>query len=219
MARGCGAGVRIPAPPGRSGAARRTACGSPADRGCGVLRRLHPVAAPGGLALGAPLVAPRPRAASPAARVPTALRAARPSDRAQPRAPAAAARTARHPGRPGGGAARRRWRRQIDLRRGTCALARPPRSLTTLLVGGLLKARRALGPTDGTSVLDLLRHVCTARDRYRLFARARRCADAGGIALCERYPVAQNRLLVGPEIPQLYRRGRDRRRASSLARR
>ncbi len=101
----------------------------------------------------------------------------------------------------------------------TAHLGRPPRSLTTLLVGGLLKARRALGPTDGTSVLDLLRHVCTARDRYRLFARARRCADAGGIALCERYPVAQNRLLVGPEIPQLYKRGRDRRRASSLARR
>src|SRR3989442_1403736 len=100
MARGCGTGVRIPAPPGRSGTARRTAYGSPADRGCGVLRRLHAVAAPRGLALGAPLVAPRPRAASPAARVPPALRAVRPSDRAQPRAPAAAARTAPHPGRP-----------------------------------------------------------------------------------------------------------------------
>src|SRR4051812_29580169 len=101
----------------------------------------------------------------------------------------------------------------------TAHLGRPPRSLTTLLVGGLLKARRKLGRTDGTSVLDLLRHVCTARDRYRLFARARRFADAGGVALCERYPVAQNRKLVGPEIPQLYRRGRGKRRPSSLARR
>ncbi len=100
----------------------------------------------------------------------------------------------------------------------TAHLGRPPRSLTTLLVGGLRKARRALGGTDATGVLDLLRHVCTARDRYRLFARARRFADAGGIALCERYPVAQNRKLVGPEIPQLFKRGRIRRRASSLAR-
>jgi len=101
----------------------------------------------------------------------------------------------------------------------TAHLGRPPRSLTTLLVGGLLKARRALGGTDGTSVLDLLRHVCTARDRYRLFARARRFADAGGIALCERYPVAQNRLLVGPEISRLFKRGRGTRRASALVRR
>lgn len=85
----------------------------------------------------------------------------------------------------------------------TAHLGRPPRSFTTFLVGGLLKVRRALGRTDGTTFLDLLRHVCTARDRYRLFLRARRFAEAGGIALCERYPVPQNRLLVGPEIPRL----------------
>jgi len=101
----------------------------------------------------------------------------------------------------------------------TAHLGRPPRSVTTLVVGGLLKARRALRRTDGTSLLDLLRHVCTARDRYRLFVRARRFADAGGIALCERYPVPQNRLLVGPEIPRLYKRGRNARRPSPLARR
>jgi thymidylate kinase len=87
----------------------------------------------------------------------------------------------------------------------TAHLGRPPRSLTTLAVGGLLKVRRAFG-SDGTSFLDLLRHVCTARDRYRLFTKARRFADAGGVALCERYPVPQNRLLVGPEIPRLLER-------------
>jgi len=87
----------------------------------------------------------------------------------------------------------------------TAHLGRPPRSLTTLAVGALLKLRRALG-SDGTSLLDLLRHVCTARDRHRLFTKARRFADAGGVALCERYPVAQNRLLVGPEIPRLLER-------------
>ena len=108
----------------------------------------------------------------------------------------------------------RRWLGvQFDVM--TAHLGRPPRSRTTLVVGGLLKVRRALGRSDGTSLFDLLRHVCTARDRYRLFVRARRFADAGGIALCERYPVPQNRLLVGPEIPRLL----DGKRPSWLARR
>jgi thymidylate kinase len=97
----------------------------------------------------------------------------------------------------------------------TAHLGRPPRSLTTLAVGALLKVRRVFGK-GGTSWLDLLRHVCTARDRYRLFTKARRFAEAGGIALCERYPVAQNRLLVGPEIPRLLER---RATSSAIARR
>jgi len=62
---------------------------------------------------------------------------------------------------------------------------------------------------DGAGFLDLLRHVCTARDRYRLFTKARRFAAAGGIALCERYPIAENRLLVGPEIGRLLGHGRE----------
>ena len=97
-------------------------------------------------------------------------------------------------------------------------LGRPPRSLTTMLVGGLLKIRRAAGrllgggaAADGgnPSTLELLRLVCTARDRYRLFMKTRRFAAAGGIALCERYPIPQNRLLVGPEIARLLGHGRD----------
>ena len=101
----------------------------------------------------------------------------------------------------------------------TAHLGRPPRSLTTLVIGGLLKVRRALGRalnggadergTGGPGLLELLRLVCTARDRYRLFTTARRFAAAGGIALCERYPTPQNRLLVGPEIPRLLGHGRD----------
>ena len=87
----------------------------------------------------------------------------------------------------------------------TAHLGRPPRSFTTLFVGGLLKVRHVFGGDDAT-IFDLLRHWCTARDRYRLFMKARRFADAGGVALCERYPVAQNRLLVGPEIPRLLER-------------
>jgi hypothetical protein len=101
----------------------------------------------------------------------------------------------------------------------TAHLGRPRRTLTTLVIGGLLKACRALGRAlsgdddeggdGGPGVLELLRLVCTARDRYRLFTSARRFAAAGGIALCERYPVPQNRLLVGPEIPRLLGHGRD----------
>lgn len=94
----------------------------------------------------------------------------------------------------------------------TAHLGRPPRSLTTLVIGGLLRMRRALGPVDpeGTpGLLELLRLVCTARDRYLLFTRMRRFAEAGGVALCERHPVVQNRLLVGPEIGRLIGHGRD----------
>ncbi len=105
----------------------------------------------------------------------------------------------------------------------TAHLGRPPRSFTTLVVGGLLKLRRAIGRALGgsasnggtPSALDLLRLVCTARDRYYLFTRARRAATAGGIALCERYPIPQSRLLVGPEIARLLGHGRD----TTLARR
>src|SRR5207244_11605548 len=45
-----------------------------------------------------------------------------------------------------------------------------------------------------------LRDVCTARDRYLLYLKARRFALAGGLALCERYPVPQNYELAGPRL-------------------
>jgi thymidylate kinase len=87
-------------------------------------------------------------------------------------------------------------------------LGRPPRSLLTLIVGGALKAEQ-LGsrllrrdPLPG-SYIELLRHLCTARDRHRLYERVRRYAVAGGIAICERYPIPQNRALVGPCIGEL----------------
>lgn len=93
----------------------------------------------------------------------------------------------------------------------TAHLGRPPRSVFTLVVGALLKVRNALrrsaardDPDGDPSVfpgyLALLRHVCTARDRYRLYAKVRRFATAGGLVLAERYPIAQNQPLVGPCI-------------------
>lgn len=87
-------------------------------------------------------------------------------------------------------------------------LGNPPRSLLTIAVGGVLKAEQALyrlwgRDSGGASHLELLRHLCTARDRYRLYEKVRRFTARGGIAICERYPVPQNRVLVGPSIPAL----------------
>jgi hypothetical protein len=90
----------------------------------------------------------------------------------------------------------------------TAHLGRPPRSALTLVVGGLLKVADAVGAPaaadgDGTrppGFLSALRDVCTARDRYRLYVKARRFALAGGIALCERYPIPQNAELAGPRL-------------------
>jgi thymidylate kinase len=87
----------------------------------------------------------------------------------------------------------------------TAHLGRPPRSLTTLLVGGLLKLQRTMGVgrRRPTGTLELARLVCTARDRYLLFRSVRRHAAQGGVALCERYPTPHEPLLVGPEITRL----------------
>jgi hypothetical protein len=95
---------------------------------------------------------------------------------------------------------------EFNLMRGH--LGRPPRSLLTVLVGGVFRVGRLLhlaadADEDRERVpgyLAALRDVCTARDRYRLYLRARRFALAGGISLCERYPVPQNPTLSGPRL-------------------
>lgn len=87
-------------------------------------------------------------------------------------------------------------------------LGHPPRSVFTLAVGGALKIEQwliqRLGRQSGAaSHLELLRYVCAARDCYRLYRRVHRFAAAGGVAVCERYPVPQVRAHVGPCIPAL----------------
>jgi hypothetical protein len=99
-----------------------------------------------------------------------------------------------------------RWLgRELDVI--TAHLGRPPRSLFTLAVGALLKVRQRIfgepGGADGRQFpgyVQCLRDVCTARDRYLLYLKARRFALAGGVALCERYPVPQNYELAGPRL-------------------
>lgn len=88
-------------------------------------------------------------------------------------------------------------------------LGRPPRRWLTWAVGGALKAARRLEaarpraePRSLARHLELLRHVCTARDRYHLYRRVRRFVAQGGVALCERYPVPQSHALAGPSAAQ-----------------
>ncbi len=87
-------------------------------------------------------------------------------------------------------------------------LGRPPRSLLTLAVGGMLKAEGALNRLihrrhAGPSNIELLRYVCTARDRHRLYHNVRRFSAAGGVVICERYPVPECFSLAGPTLPEL----------------
>jgi thymidylate kinase len=80
-------------------------------------------------------------------------------------------------------------------------LGKPPKSAATLLVGAARKVCRALGGLGSAGRhLEMLRQVCTARDRYRLYLGAGRTAATGGIAICERFPIEQNYLLAGPVL-------------------
>ncbi len=100
-----------------------------------------------------------------------------------------------------------RWL-QSDFVTMRAQLGNPPRSALTLVVGGALKLERLIrtrlhSKMPATSPLSLLRYLCSARDRYRLYRRVHRFAGAGGIAVCERYPVAEIPSHVGPTIPPL----------------
>lgn len=81
-------------------------------------------------------------------------------------------------------------------------LGLPPRSLATLAVGAALRIARRLAVPQVVDHLDLLRSLCTARDRYRTSRRALRWAARGGVALCERYPIAENWVHAGPSEVQ-----------------
>jgi thymidylate kinase len=96
-------------------------------------------------------------------------------------------------------------------------LGRPPRSLTTLAVGAALKVAQWLH--QGVAAhFELLRCVCTARDRYRLYRRAWRFAARGGVVIAERYPIPANYALCGPSEEQGVQTGLDTRVARLLRR-
>lgn len=90
-------------------------------------------------------------------------------------------------------------------------LGKPRRSALTVALKGPLVAGRAVGlfPSTRTpawesregvtepTVAWLLWHALNARDRRREYARARRVAAAGGIVVCDRYPLPEITLMDG----------------------
>jgi thymidylate kinase len=91
-------------------------------------------------------------------------------------------------------------------------LGRPRKALSSVLVKSALAAAHRLGmfpdlaeptappvdPSKPPSTGWLVWHVLTARNRYRLYRRARRVAANGGLVVCDRFPVPQLRLMDGP---------------------
>ena len=114
----------------------------------------------------------------------------------------------------------------------TVNVAWPRRSLASLAVGGALRASALIAQLLGAEPLEtppwnesarrfpgylaVLRHVCNARDRHRLSLDIHRFAEAGGVALCERYPIPQHPLLDGPRLPELVSTAPSRRLATLL---
>jgi len=86
-------------------------------------------------------------------------------------------------------------------------MGKPPRSAVTFAVDNLLRfnhlieliVRRQRKDEYWTSTetsthlgpLEIMRCVCTARDRFKAYTRVQRFTSNGGIGICDRYPVPQ----------------------------
>jgi adenylate kinase family enzyme len=92
-------------------------------------------------------------------------------------------------------------------------MGKPAWSWTTITIRGVLKIGNLFGfypvesPVRETlkqkSLVSpgypwLLREVCRARDRYWLYAKARRFAVSGGLVILDRFPLPEIRLMDGP---------------------
>lgn len=103
-------------------------------------------------------------------------------------------------------------------------LGKPTWSLTTISVRAILKIGRMIGlyPHLNSSILYsqvskssgfsglypwMLREVCRARDRYLTYVEAKRFAINGGLAICDRYPLSQIKLMDGPAIKHIINSG------------
>jgi hypothetical protein len=98
-------------------------------------------------------------------------------------------------------------------------MGKPPWSLTTILVRGVLKVGRTLrlypferAPLDPHGATDpaafpgypsIIREVCTARDRYRSYVKARKLADRGVLVICDRFPLPGMIVTDGPLVERL----------------
>jgi thymidylate kinase len=98
-------------------------------------------------------------------------------------------------------------------------MGKPRWSLITIIVRGIVKIGRSVGfypfvkegsepSLDTTSPLFpgypwLIREVCTARDRYLDYKRARRFATNGGLVICDRFPLRQIKIMDGPQVERV----------------
>jgi thymidylate kinase len=98
-------------------------------------------------------------------------------------------------------------------------MGKPSWSRMTILIRGAVKIGRSLGlypfVKEGTEPsLDtnspefpgypwLIREVCTARDRYLEYKRARRFASNGGLVICDRFPLPQIRIMDGAQVERV----------------
>lgn len=95
-------------------------------------------------------------------------------------------------------------------------MGRPSWSFTTAVVRGLLKIGTMLGlyPFSTRDELDpdpavfpgyptLIRSVCTARDRWLTYAKARRSASNGGLVLCDRFSLTGMMAMDGPQVERM----------------
>lgn len=118
-----------------------------------------------------------------------------------------------------------------DIEVTTLHLGKPRWSRTTTSVRALLAIGRFLRlyPHVSSSILYshdrssegfrgmypwMFREVCRARDRYHTYVKAARIATAGGVVVCDRYPLAQVEVMDSPHIGQVV----DVSRAGALAR-
>ncbi|HVH69046.1 MAG TPA: oligosaccharide flippase family protein [Gemmatimonadales bacterium] len=85
-------------------------------------------------------------------------------------------------------------------------LGKPPKSLTRLGVGAVLRVAKWFDRAGTSAIVRYLEYcyyIATAHDRYRLYVKVRRFATNCGVAICERYPAPENLDLVGPRIARL----------------
>jgi thymidylate kinase len=98
-------------------------------------------------------------------------------------------------------------------------MGKPSWSWTTITIRGILKIGRSLGlypfvkegsesslDTDSPSFPGypwLIREVCTARDRYLDYMRARQFATKGGLVICDRFPLPQLKIMDGPQVERV----------------
>jgi len=98
-------------------------------------------------------------------------------------------------------------------------MGKPKWSLITILIRGVLKIGRSLGIypfmraeiiyTNNPNLLVfpgypwLIREICTARDRYLTYIKARRLATNGELVILDRFPLPEIKFMDGPQIARM----------------